>query len=170
MPFLVGAGNLSDSEMATGSLAMSAFWEGDLIKYSCTDSPNEILCRLPKVNSLFQLNGDAGLFYSKDGSWLECLGAWRMPVILLVLPSADGDIPGVAAAYSSLCKRFSVPLIGLVQLGGEWNSKFRNLDGLPWCGWLPTSACINSTDKSVYPMDTLVVVENIRKRLWTLNL
>lgn len=170
MPFLVGAGKLSDSEISPGSIALSAFWGGSLTKYSCTDSPNEILSCLPKVDSLFQLNGDAGMFYSKDGCWIECLGVWRIPVILMVLPSPDGEIPGLAAAYVSLCDRFSVPLIGIVQLGGKWHSKFRNIDGLPWCGWLPNSAEINSIDNCAYPMDTFVVVENIRRRLWNLNL
>lgn len=170
MPFLVGAGNLSDSEISPGSTALSDFWGSRLTKYSCTDSPHEILSCLPKVDSLFQLNGDAGVFYSKDGCWIECLGLWRIPVILMVLPSPNGDIPGLAAAYVSLCYRFSVPLIGLVQLGGDWHAKFRNLDGLPWCGWVPNCAEINPIDNSVYPMDTFVVVENIRRRMLNLNL
>ena len=31
---------------------------------------------------------------------------------------------------------FKVPLLGIVQIGGQWTADQRRLDGLPWCGCL----------------------------------
>ena len=165
MPFLVGAGHLTDSEMTAGSTALKGFWGDNLIKYTSSDPPNEVLKSYVKENRLFQLTGDPASFKSKDGSWLECLGAWKVPVILFVRPTATGEIPGVAHAYVSLCKDLSVHLIGIVQLGGEWDKEFRSIDGLPWCGRLP----IDRNQDSNYYNETLMVVENLIRRRANLN-
>ena len=84
-----------------------------------------------------QLSGDAAMLHLEGGSWLEALGAWRQPTVLMVAPLLSGDIPGVAPAYVALCKNFEVPLIGIVQLGGDWDNNKRRADGLPWCGLVP---------------------------------
>ena len=71
MPFLVGTGSLPDSEMNSGSIALQAFWGGELLKCSSSDCPNELLSSLPKDDSLVQLMGDAGSFHPDNGCWLE---------------------------------------------------------------------------------------------------
>ncbi len=171
MPFIISAGSISDSDMTSGSLALKAFWNYELLKYSCYQSPVEVLSSLPKKEALFQLSGDAASFNSENGSWFECLGAWKKPVILMVVPSADGYIPGVASAYVSLCADLSVPLVGIVQLGGEWNSRYRSLDGLPWCGCLPSNiSADNPSQEPFYPFDNFEVAENLKRRMFNLNL
>tara|TARA_Y100001968_G_scaffold289053_1_gene291784 strand:- start:1302 stop:1817 length:516 start_codon:yes stop_codon:yes gene_type:complete len=171
MTFIISAGKISDSDMTSGSLALKAFWDCELLKYSCDESPIKVLSSLPKKEVLCQLSGDAACFHSENGSWLECLGAWKKIVILIVAPSSDGDIPGVASAYVSLCADLSVPLAGIVQLGGQWDSRYRSLDGLPWCGWLPSNTSENfRSDHLLYPFDNLVVAENLKRRISSLNL
>ena len=166
MPFLIGAGQLSDSEMTFGSTALKAFWGGEVIECDTSDSPNSFLSSFPKKNTLCQLIGDPAIVKSEDGSWLECLGAWKIPVILLVSPSSQGEIPGTASAYVALCKELLVPLIGVVQLGGEWDQKLRSLDGLPWCGRLPADQIQDSN----YMIESSFVVQNLMKRMPNLNL
>ena len=165
MPFLVGAGHLSDAEMTAGSIALKGFCGGNLIECSCSDSPNKFLKTFAKENALFQLKGDPAHFKYEEGSWLECLGAWKIPVILMVTPSTQGQISGAAPAYVALCKEFVVPLIGVVQLGGDWDSEKRALDGLPWCGRLPKE----QIEDSNYLVDSLLVVENLKRRMKTMN-
>ena len=175
MPFLVGAGELSDSEMTSGSIALQSFWGIELFKCTSKDSPNEILRSLPEKDALFQLMGDAGKFHSESGSWLECLGAWKKPVILMVAPTSQDQIPGTAAAYVSLCHELSVALVGIVQLGGKWDLKSRSLDGLPWCGCLPIKKLEDESNEQIDAFlhsseDAFVVVENLKRRMSILNL
>ena len=49
----------------------------------------------------------------------------------------SGEMTGCASAYAALCQTLSVPLVGIIQVGGVWNPWHRKLDGLPWCGWIP---------------------------------
>jgi hypothetical protein len=83
---------------------------------------------------LAPLSLDPGLALSAGGSWAAALGAWRQPTLLLV----DGHRPasGLAAAATALLRQEGVPLLGLIQWHGAWNSQERQLDGLPWLGWL----------------------------------
>ena len=154
-PFLVGAGHLSNDEMRAGSSSLASGWGSELIEYSCIDNPIEILNSLPKKNCLIQLLGDAAMLHPEGGSWLESLGAWRQPIILKVITTPSGDVPGTAAAYKALCEFLGVPLLGLIQFGGNWNHVQRRLDGLPWLGWLPsnTPAISHGTDLNSNPKD-----------------
>jgi hypothetical protein len=137
-PFIVGAGCIPDHRMTFGSNSLSEVWGGKLIEYSCLEDPVEILDSIPQDEGLVQLIGDAAMHYSMRGSWLEVLGAWRQPIILMVLTTLpNGEPPGVAAAYAALCDSLHVPLVGIVQLGGYWDPLKRRSDGLPWCGWIP---------------------------------
>ena len=138
-PFLVGAGHFSNDQMRAGSTALVRAWGVDLIEYSCIDNPRKILNSLPQKHCLVQLLGDAAMFHPEGGSWLEALGAWRQPIILKVITTPSGDVPGSAAAYTALCELLGVPLLGLIQFGGSWNYLQRKLDGLPWLGWLPSN-------------------------------
>ncbi len=133
-PFLVGAGPLKEQRMHAASLALSRFWGGSPISYSCGDRPNEILKNVSHDQGLVELHGDSAILMVEGCSWLEALGFWKQPTILMVEPLPSGQIPGIASAYVALCKCLSVPLIGVVQLGGEWESWYRRVDGLPWCG------------------------------------
>ena len=137
IPFLVGAGSLPESLMRQGCLRLASAWGGGLIHYCCSESPRQHLAALPKQKGLVQLSGDAAMLHPEGMSWLEALGAWRQPTVLIVAPLLSGDIPGVAPAYVSLCKNLAVPLVGILQLGGAWDISNRKADGLPWCGLLP---------------------------------
>ncbi len=134
IPFLVGAGPLPESRMHAGCLLLAEIWGGGLIRFCCSESPRQLLGGLSQEKGLVQLSGDAAMLHPEGGSWLEALGAWRQPTVLMVAPLLSGDIPGVASAYVALCKNFAVPLIGIVQLGGDWDNNKRRADGLPWCG------------------------------------
>ena len=68
---------------------------------------------------------------------MEDIADWRQPMLLLVPGEADGNVPGLAAAYTALCQQLDVPLMGLVQIQGCWNADQRRRDGLAWCGWIP---------------------------------
>ena len=77
-------------------------------------------------------------------------------------------IPGAVLAYTELCKKFSVPVIGLVQFGGRWNSLDRRLDGLPWSGWIPNALENQISESKNSKLDLLVmsqeVIEGLHKR------
>ncbi len=156
-PFLVGAGCLPVDEMRAGSNAIAKAWGGKLIEYSCSDDPKEVLGSLPEEEGLVQLLGDAAMHNSYGGSWLEALGAWRQPIVLMTIPTSSGDLPGFASAYKALCESLSVPLVGIVQIGGDWESLHRRLDGLPWCGWL-SKDCQSDLVNS----DTLIKYEALK--------
>ncbi len=81
--------------------------------------------------------GDPGARNKSHCSWIEALGAWRRATILFTKPLPNGKIEGTTAAYVALCEKFKVPLLGLLQVDGNWEDKERRVDGLPWCGWLP---------------------------------
>ncbi len=137
MPFLVSIGEPSGSNYSLGSLVISKIYQSALIEISCKQSPNDELVNLVSRNKIIQLFGDVATMHESGVSWIEALGAWKQPVILMVESSSNGEITGIASAYTSLCRTFSVPLLGLVQLGGYWNPKLRRLDCLPWCGFIP---------------------------------
>ena len=139
MPFLIAIGDLPNDSMGNISKKLSIHWGGELIRISTNQCPNEAISSLPSENVLVEMIGDVGMLHSSGGSWLEALGSWKIPVILFVSPNSSGKIPGIAASYVALCKYLSVPLVGIVQLGGAWNNYDRRLDALPWCGFLPTN-------------------------------
>lgn len=81
---------------------------------------------------------DPGRWMVGQGTWAEALGAWRQPV-LVVLPSMEHR-SGTAAALVALLRQEGVPLVGLLQLGGDWSAEDRRRDGLPWLGCWPDRA------------------------------
>ncbi len=138
MPFVVGAGLLPEIQMHDVCLALSEFWGGEVLSYSTNQDPIQALKELPtEKHGIAQLIGDAAMFNRDCGSWLEALGAWRKPTLLIAMPLDSGELPGLISAYVALSKELSVPLVGVVQLGGDWNPQKRKLDGLPWCGFIP---------------------------------
>ncbi len=171
-PFLVGAGNLPDNEIRSASNAISKAWGGDLSEASCLDDPRHVFQSLSKAKGLVRLLGDAAMQNSFGGSWIEALGAWRQPTILIVTPTSSGDLPGSAYAYTALCKSLCVPLIGIIQAGGNWKPTQRRLDGLPWCGWLK-SEFSNFSESFDYgrseKMEVDDIVVRLRRRILALN-
>ncbi len=163
--FLVGAGELSNHEMRAGSRALAMGWGGNLIEYTCAQNPINTLHSLPHEDCLVQLLGDAAIDHPHGGSWLEALGAWRQPVILKVISTSSGNVPGSAAAYTALCHSLKVPLIGLIQLGGNWNQTQRRLDGLPWLGFLSDNQVVLTNSDS----ETKYADENLDELLFVLN-
>jgi hypothetical protein len=106
-----------------------------------TDDPDAALTALTAEATgpwLAALPLDPGLPLARGGSWAEALGAWRQPC-LLVLSEAQ-MATGLPAAGEALLQRWRVPLVGLLQVGGEWRPLERRRDGLPWLGWLPATA------------------------------
>lgn len=81
---------------------------------------------------------DPGLWIEAQGTWAAALGAWRQPVLLL-LPAAELR-RGSAAALVALLRQEGVPLVGVLQLGGDWEAEDRRRDGLPWIGCWPETA------------------------------
>ena len=88
---------------------------------------------------LLPLSCDPGDDLVQPGCWAEILAAWRQPVVLLVAPGAQ------ARAYRALLQLAGVPLVGLVQDGGEWCPQQRRCDGLPWLGCLADDAASASS-------------------------
>tara|TARA_Y100001968_G_scaffold330294_1_gene381747 strand:- start:15987 stop:16511 length:525 start_codon:yes stop_codon:yes gene_type:complete len=169
MIFLLGAGNLTEAEILPGSIAISSFFELPLIKISTEQTPVSVFNSLPNQNGISQLIGDPAITFSDGSSWMEALGAWRKPIVLLVKSLPSGEVPGQAPAYFALARSLSVPVIGLVQLGGIWEPKKRSLDGLPWCGGLlDEKVQSNNESKNInssYSMDIVEVGANLRKRI-----
>ena len=173
-PFLVGAGHVTDDVMRAGSNALARLWGGQLIEHSCSADPTKVLGSLPEEGGLVQLHGDAAMHNSQGFSWMEALGAWRRPIILMVVPTPSGNMPGTASAYSALCKSLKVPLVGIIQLGGDWDSLNRRLDGLSWCGWLPRDhQSERDGDELLFKYDLLQTKKTVlilRQRLINLNI
>ena len=136
-PFLVAIGSsLCEGPLRFASNRLSTYWGGNLIKHYCEEDPSTVLKSLPNEPGMVQLTGDPAMHYQDQGSWFEALGAWRQPTVLFAKPLDSGKIPGIVHAYAALCKTSSVPLLGLLQLGGYWEPSVRRKDGLPWCGWV----------------------------------
>ncbi len=167
IPFLVGAGHLSENQMRTASRALSECWGGDLITFLTAESPSKCLQNISIRNGLVSLIGDAAIPKSHGDSWFEELGAWRQPTILLAFPLASEEIPGSVPAYAALCSTLSVPLLGVVQIGGSWSPTLRRRDGLPWCGWMPDPLKPFEKDKDC---ETLTAKEEIEEVICTLRI
>ncbi len=174
LPFLISAGQILESRMDDGSQSLSEVWGVDLVKLSSSDSPYEKLSSLRNKKKLIRVSGDPAVLHSEGGSWLEAIGSWRHPTILMVEPTESGmEIPGAAAAYVALCKKLSVPLVGILQLGGIWFPEKRKLDGLPWCGKLALTfekQRFSEEDKRSCMTDIHLVGECLKKRLLEMSL
>ena len=167
MPVFVGAGSLPDSAIKSFCKVLSREWGGTLFQYSAHESPKQILTSLPiSSKGLVELIGDPAKTLADGCNWLEALGAWRYPTILIAHSSPSG-ISGSVLAYAALCKELHVPLVGIVQYGGDWEPELRRLDGLPWCGWLPE---INKQDSEAtidndYYESIQIIIRRIHSRL-----
>lgn len=77
---------------------------------------------------------DPGQSVSGWDCWAEALGAWRIPTCLVC---SDTDrAAGFARSHWALLRHYRVPLLGMIQLGGDWSPADRRSEGLPWLGQL----------------------------------
>ena len=142
IPLLVGAGPLPELRMREACTALADCWGLDLTHISEGESPLKLLSDSSAQKGLVRLSGDAARQRPDGGSWLDALADWRHPLLLLVAGEPDGSVSGSAAAYTALCRQLGAPLIGLVQIGAQWNRLQRRQDGLPWIGWIPAAETI----------------------------
>ena len=153
---VIGAGALPELSMREGVQSLAAALGLPLQTVAagaCADSVLDALEGAPPA--LIRLAGDAGCLLPHRRSWLEALGAWRSPTLILGMPGADGLIPGVVPAFLALCKVHKVSLLGLAQLGGPWTPADRRRDGLPWLGCLAPHAGQNA-DVALDELSTLI--------------
>lgn len=158
---VVGAGPLPELLMRRGATTLADGLGMPLISLAVGDAPHAALQTLSvQPPSLVRLCGDPGRLGADGQSWLDAMGAWRMPTLLLASPLGDGAMPGTVPAYLALCESRRIPLLGLVQLGGDWQGQERRRDGLPWCGWLAEG----SQPEAAMAVEAMLAVINQRVR------
>ena len=139
---VIGAGALPELQMAAASRSLASEFRAVYLEEGCERSPNPLLSKISAEISdsdaltLLRLSGDVGVDESGEGSWIEALAAWRVPVLMLAQPRTDGRFGGIVPASVAFARALNLSLLGLVQLGGEWDAPARRTDGLPWCGCL----------------------------------
>ncbi len=167
--FLINIGAHTASFARAGSLAISRSLGNRFLEISCDFEPNEKLKDLKDKDGIVYLAGDAAMPNYSGLSWLESLGHWKRPVGLMISPDDEGNIPGIATAYISLCKSKQVPLAGLIQLGGIWDPKARRLDCLPWCGHIPNEFLVENLSPHSIGLNKILILEelilNIKKEI-----
>ena len=139
VPLLVGAGPLPELLMREACTALADRWGLELSHISEGESPQETLSKPSAQQGLIRFCGDVARQRPEGGCWLDALADWRQPLVLMVAGEAGGGVAGAAAAYAALCHQLGAPLIGLVQIGSQWNRLQRRRDGLPWIGWIPAA-------------------------------
>ena len=168
--FLVGVGQQADDQLRVGAAALSATWGGALLELSCEKKPQEMLSGLKEQKEgLIYLSGDPAMT-QPGGCWLEALASWHMPTVLMVIPFDSGLIPGSATAYVALCKLLSVPLLGVLQVGGLWNPNERRADFLPWRGWIPINCRSTNRKEAVSSLDSKTYIQEASINLHTIML
>lgn len=138
-PVLVGAGALPELVMRDAVRALARHGRCSWRDHGVGECPQTVLQQTAESSDLLRLSGDPAELHASGGTWLQALADWQRPTLLMVRARPDGGIPGSAAAYAALAERVQLPLLGVVQLEGEWDRASRIRDGLPWCGWIPAS-------------------------------
>ena len=165
MPFILAIGDIPKPFEDTGSLAIARSFNSKLLRIPCEEHPNNFLSEFENRNEIVQLIGDAAISNSLGGSWLESLGDWQKPVILMASPASSGHIPGTVSAHVTLCKKYAVPLVGIIQLGGEWDSRRRSVDCLPWRGFIPNKLLKSDFNWESASLDEVFLLEDISMNL-----
>lgn len=140
---VIGAGRLGEGAMASACRSLAEALRATLIEEASGVSPHPCLQQIISGSlkespepTLLRVSGDVAVDESGEGSWLEALASWHVPVLILAAPRQDGRFAGIVPASVALARSLKVELLGLVQLGGTWNRSSRRTDGLPWCGCL----------------------------------
>ena len=174
MTLIISDSNSKDELFNLGALAIARILDSTLFEFSFDQDPHALIADLERKKTLAQLSGDAAMMHPSGTSWLEAASSWKHPLILLTSPSIDGDIPGSTAALVCLCKSFSIPVIGIMQLGGDWDIRQRKLDGLPWCGCIPNELLDKNLTWKNISFDSLFFIEDmkiiLKKRISQLGL
>jgi len=135
---LPGLGGLPDLAQAASGLA--ALLDLPIRDLSPPEDPERALTALNARAGatggwLVALPLDMGRPLTVGGSWVDRLGAWAQPCLLVI--TAAQLTSGLPQAATALLRHWQVPLVGLVQQGGRWDREERRGDGLPWLGLLP---------------------------------
>ena len=139
---VIGAGALPELQMSAACQSLADAFGAVLLEEGCGRSPHPLLSEVTSETgdssrlTLLRLSGDVGVDESGEGSWMEALAGWRIPVLMLAHPRPDGRFGGIVPASVAFARELKLPLLGLVQLAGEWDAAARRADGLPWCGCL----------------------------------
>ena len=139
---VIGTGALPEQQMSAACQSLAAESGAVLLQEGSSLPPTPLLSELTSESStssaltLLKLSGDVGVDESGQGSWMEALAVWRVPVLMLAQPRPDGRFGGIVPATVAFARELNLSLLGLVQLGGEWDAAARRTDGLPWCGCL----------------------------------
>ena len=140
---VIGAGRLGEGGMASACRNLAEGLNATLVEEASGASPHPRLQRIisesPKQSPeprILRVSGDVAVDESGEGSWLEALASWRVPVLMFAEPRKDGRFAGIVPGSVALSRELNVALLGLVQLGGSWSRSARRADGLPWCGCL----------------------------------
>ena len=140
---VIGAGRLGEGSMASASRSLAEAFGATLIEQASGAAPHPCLQQITSRSSvgsleptLLRVSGDVAVDECGEGSWLEALACWHVPVLMLAEPRKDGRFAGIVPASVALARSLQVELLGLVQLGGSWSRSARRADGLPWCGCL----------------------------------
>lgn len=103
---------------------------------------------------------DPGCWQAGCGTWAEALGAWRQPTLALI--PAPQLASGQAAALTALLRQERVPLLGLLQMQGQWQAEERRADGLPWLGHWPAEPDAAEAEAAEAALDALELVMEAR--------
>ena len=140
---VIGAGTLGTGAMTAACRSLAEAFGATLMEQTSDAAPHPCLQGItsrstdgPLEPKLLRVSGDVAVDECGEGSWLEALACWHVPVLMLVEPRDDGRFAGIVPASVALARSLHVELLGLVQLGGTWNRAARRADGLPWCGCL----------------------------------
>ncbi len=135
----VGADEAVAHCLAAAAPSLAAVFELPLLLLEDREPPAGQLAALAAAAPprLLGLPVDPGRILGDGSHWAEALGAWRQPTVVLLPAAALSS--GAPAAVVALLRQWRVPLLGLVQDGGDWEGGLRRRDGLPWLGWLPSA-------------------------------
>ncbi|WP_320674828.1 hypothetical protein [Prochlorococcus sp. MIT 1341] len=171
--FLLNTGPVTGTEMQYATSLLANSWGCEHTHHHSTVNPNEVLKKLPERASVIQICGDPAAENQNNCTWIEALSSWRKPTLLFTKQLGTGKIPGTASAYVALCEKFKLPLIGIIQIAGEWEPRKRKSDGLPWCGWLPEEKAPTKQDVEDLSMRNShqdLVIKVIEQRLSILKI
>lgn len=140
---VIGAGRLGEGVMASACRSLADGLGATLINQAAGAAPHSCLQQITRRTpdratdlTLLRVSGDVAVDECGEGSWLEALACWHLPVLMLAEPRKDGRFAGIVPGSVALARSLHVELLGLVQLGGAWSRSARRADGLPWCGCL----------------------------------
>lgn len=112
---VVGAGALPELQMSAACHSLAAECGAVLLEEGSSLAPHELLRELAANASdstaltLLRLSGDVGVDESGEGSWMEALAAWRIPVLMLAQPRPDGRYGGIVPAFVALADSSTFP-------------------------------------------------------------